>query len=78
MSDTSNPAYQGIKHLNHKYDAIGDDLKDFMARQAAGETPDPEEFSKLLELQSVTKSALTAQYNLLQKPVKIVLNEAKM
>jgi hypothetical protein len=77
MSDTSNPALQAIHRLNNKYEEIGDNMKDFMARQASGETPDPDEFAKLLEAQSTTKSALSAQFSLLQKPLKVVLNESR-
>lgn len=77
MSDFSNPAFQAIQRLNNKYEDLGDRMKDFMARQAAGETPDPDEFAKLLEAQSITKSALAAQFGLLQKPLKTVLNESK-
>lgn len=77
MSDFSNPAYQAIQRLNNKFDDIGDQMKDFMARQASGEEPDPEEFSRLLELESTTKSALAAQFGLLQKPLKTVLNESR-
>lgn len=77
MSDFSNPAYQAIHRLNNKFDDIGDQIKDLMARQASGETPDPEEFSRLLAAESVTKSAMSAQFSLLQKPLKTVLNESK-
>lgn len=78
MSDVSNnPAFQAIQRLNNKYEEIGENMKDFLARQAAGETPDPDEFTKLLEAQSNTKSALAAQFGLLQKPFKTVLNESK-
>ena len=77
MSDFSNPAFQAIQHLNNKFDEIGDNMKDFLARQAAGETPDPDEFAKLLEAQSTTKSALAAQFSLLQKPYKTVLGESR-
>jgi hypothetical protein len=77
MSDTSNPALQAIQRLNNKYEEIGDNMQDFMARQASGETPDPNEFARLLEAQSTTKSVLFAQFSLLQKPLKAVLNESR-
>ena len=77
MSDFTNPAYQAIQRLNNKFDDIGDQMKDFIERQASGETPDPDEFASLLEAQSITKSAMTAQFGLLQKGLKTVLNEAK-
>jgi hypothetical protein len=78
MSDfSSNPALQAIQRLNTKYEEIGDNMKNFMERQASGEEPDPEEFAQLLEAQSTTKSALAAQVSLLQKPIKTVLNESK-
>jgi hypothetical protein len=77
MSDNGNPALHGLRRLNSEYEKIGDGLKDFLASQASGETPDPAEFASLLESQSVTKSAMQAQFNLLQKPLKTVLNESK-
>jgi len=77
MSDTSNPVLANLHRLGNKFDDIGDAIQDFMARQAAGEKPDPDEFSRLMELQSVDKSAMQAQFNLLQKPLKTVLNEVK-
>lgn len=77
MSNTSNPALTNLHRLSNKFDDIGDAIQDFMARQAAGEKPDPDEFSKLMEMQSVDKSAMQAQFNLLQKPLKTVLNEVK-
>lgn len=77
MSDSSNPAYQAIHRLNGRYDEIGEQMKDFLARQAAGETPDPDEFGRMLEAQSITKVALAAQATLLLKPLKTVLNESR-
>ena len=77
MSDFSNPALQAIQRLNNKFEEIGDTMEDFMVRQASGETPDPSEFTRLLEAQSTTKSALTAQFSLLQKPLKTVLSESR-
>lgn len=77
MSDTSNPAYQAIRRYSDKYERIGEGLADFVTRQAEGESPDPVEFEQLLEAQSVTKSAMQAQYALLQKPLKTVLSESR-
>ncbi len=77
MSDFSNPAYQAIQRLTNKFDDIGDQIKDVMARQASGETPDPDEFARLLEAESTTKAAMAVQFNLLQKPLKTVLNESR-
>lgn len=77
MSDSSNPALRAIQRLNEKYERIGDNLKDFIAGQASGEEPDPEAFGKLLEAQSTTKAVMSAQFNLLQKPLKTVLNESR-
>jgi hypothetical protein len=77
MSISHDPVVKSLRHLHQKMEGIGTDLHNFMDRQAHGAAPDPEEFVKLLKAQSVTKSAMSAQFNLLQKPFKIVLNEAK-
>lgn len=77
MSVNSNLAYQAIQRLSDKFDAIGEGIQDFVARQAEGENPDPDEFSQLLAAESVTKSALQAQHSLLQKPLKMVLTETR-
>ncbi|EJL88967.1 hypothetical protein PMI16_02115 [Herbaspirillum sp. CF444] len=72
-----NPVLQNLRHLNQKFDDIGNQLNDFNRRQADGEMPDPAQFVDLLQKQSVTRTAMTAQFNLLQKPLKTVLNESK-
>jgi hypothetical protein len=77
MSDFSSPAMQAIQHLNNKFDEIGDDIQDFMVRQASGEEPDPQEFAQLMQAQSAVKSALGVQFNLQEKPFKTVLNEVR-
>jgi len=77
MSSNHNPVLQNLRHLNQKFDEVTGQLNDFSRRQADGEIPDPAEFTALLQKQSVTKSAMTAQFNLLQKPLKTVLNESK-
>lgn len=74
---SSNPVLRNLRHMEKKFDGIGQEINDFNRRQAAGEMPDPEVFMDLLQKQSVTKSAMTAQFNLLQKPLKTVLNETK-
>lgn len=72
-----NPVLQNLRHLNQKFDDIGNQLNDFNRRQADGEMPDPAQFVDLLQKQSVTRTAMVAQFNLLQKPLKTVLNESK-
>ncbi len=74
---SSNPVLRNLRHLDKKFDEIGQKVNDFNRQQAAGETPDPAAFMDLLQKQSVTKSAMSAQFNLLQKPLKTVLNETK-
>lgn len=74
---SSNPVLRNLRHMEKKFDGIGQEINDFNRRQAAGEMPDPKAFMDLLQKQSVTKSAMTAQFNLLQKPLKTVLNETK-
>lgn len=77
MSDSRNPVLQNMRHLTQRFDDLGDQLADFNRRQADGEHPDAGEFVDLLKKQSVTHSALSAQFSLLQKPLKTVLNESK-
>ncbi|WP_034300948.1 hypothetical protein [Herbaspirillum sp. RV1423] len=77
MSSNHNPVLQNLRHLNQKFEEVTGKLNDFNRRQADGEMPDPNEFTALLEKQSVAKSAMSAQFNLLQKPLKTVLNETK-
>jgi len=77
MSGNNNPVLQSMRHLTQRFDDLGDKLADFNRRQADGEHPDPSEFVDLLQKQSVTHSALNAQFGLLQKPLKTVLNETK-
>ncbi|HWW05984.1 hypothetical protein [Collimonas sp.] len=77
MSDNHNPVLQNLRHLNQKFEDIGQQINDFNRRQTDGEMPDPKAFMDLLQKQSVTHSAMTAQFSLLQKPLKTVLNETK-
>ena len=74
---SSNPVLRNLRHMDKKFDEIGLQINDFNRQQAAGEMPDPAAFMDLLQKQSVTKSAMSAQFNLLQKPLKTVLNETK-
>lgn len=77
MSANTNPVLQSLRHLTQRYDDLGDKLSDLNRRQADGEHPDPTEFVDLLKKQSVVHSALNAQFGMLQKPLKTVLNESK-
>lgn len=77
MSENSSPVLQNLRHLNQKFEGIGEQLNDFSRRQADGEMPDPAGFMDLLQKQSVTRTAMMAQFNLLQKPLKTALNESK-
>jgi len=74
---SSNPVLQNLRHMDKKFDEISQKINDFNRQQADGEMPDPAAFMDLLQKQSVTKSAMSAQFNLLQKPLKTVLNETK-
>lgn len=73
----TNPVHQSLRQLAQRHDDLSDKLSDFNRRQAAGEHPDPTEFVDLLKKQSVTHSALNAQFSLLQKPLKTVLSETR-
>lgn len=77
MSATANPFQQNLRHLTRQYDDLGEQMAGFNRQQADGEHPDPGAFIDMLKKQSVTHSALNAQFSLLQKPLKTVLNEAK-
>ena len=77
MSSNQNPVLQSLRSLTRKFDDNNDGIADFQRRQANGEQPDPQEFTRLLEVKSVTHSAMNAQFNLLQKPLKTVLNETR-
>lgn len=77
MANNSNPVLQSLRGLNRKYEDVTEQVNNFQRRQTNGEQPDPAEFGKLLAKQSVTHSAMAAQFNLLQKPLKTVLNETK-
>ena len=72
-----NRVLDSMRHLNQKYEKINQQQDDFTRRQAAGENADPGEFMKLLEQQSVTGSAMTAQFSLYQKPLKTVLTDSR-
>ncbi|BEV15657.1 hypothetical protein HBDW_24450 [Herbaspirillum sp. DW155] len=74
---SSNPVLQNLRHMDKKFDEISQKINDFNRQQVDGEMPDPAAFMDLLQKQSVTKSAMSAQFNLLQKPLKTVLNETK-
>ena len=80
MSDPYRPANQfssSLHRLTAKYDDAGDEMVNFLQRQARGENPDPDEFMKLLQLRSVTSDAMQAQFSVFNKPLKTVLNETK-
>jgi hypothetical protein len=72
-----NLVLNNIRHLDEKYKSISEQQADFLRRQSAGENPDPDEFVQLLEKQSVTGTAMTAQFNLYQKPLKTVLTDSR-
>jgi hypothetical protein len=77
MSSNLNPVLQSLHALTKKFDNNTSSIADFQRRQTNGEQPNPEEFTRLLEKQSVTHSAMNAQFSLLQKPLKTVLNESR-
>ena len=77
MNANRNPVVESIRHLDDKYKKINDLQSDCKCRMAAGENPDPNEFIKLLAQQSVTSTAMTAQFGLLQKPLKTVLADSR-
>jgi len=77
MSSNQNPVAQSLRAMSRRFDDTCTNINDFQRRQTNGETPDPAQFTRLLQQQSVTHSAMTAQFNLLQKPLKTVLTETR-
>jgi hypothetical protein len=76
MDTTSNPTIHALRHLDTRLDVTDGQMDDFNRRQANGENPDPEEFTRLLQVADTTKSAMQAQFQLLDKPLKTVLAES--
>ena len=77
MSDNNSLVIGALRRLSSRYDTAGDQMTDFLRRQTEGEEPDPDEFTKLLEHRSVTSDAMSAQFKLIEKPIKTVLQESK-
>ena len=77
MAENHNPVLQNLRHLNQKMDGVNKQMHEFMQGQAEGDEPDPGAFQQLLSQQSVTKTAMTAQFSLFQKPLKTVLSDSK-
>ncbi|MET3133294.1 hypothetical protein AAKU55_003584 [Oxalobacteraceae bacterium GrIS 1.11] len=77
MANDSNRVMHALRHLERRFDESGRQMSDFMAADAAGEQPDPQQFTALLEHRSVTRRAMEAQYKLHEKPLKTVLTESK-
>lgn len=77
MSDSQNPVVKNLRHMGQQLEGIDAQMHKLMAQQAHGGEADPDEFKRLLEAKSITKTAMTAQFNLNQKPLKTVLNETK-
>lgn len=72
-----NPVLQRLRTLENRYEKINENQKDFLNRQASGDNPDPNEFMDLLQKQSLTKTAMTAQFSLLQRPLKTVITDSR-
>jgi hypothetical protein len=72
-----NVVLNNIRHLDDKFNQLDVQQSEFLRAQTAGEHPDPNVFIKLLEKQSVTGTAMTAQFNLYQKPLKTVLTDSR-
>ena len=77
MSANANHVIHSLRRLSNRSDAVGDEMADFARRQANGEQPNPDEFMKLLQLRSTTHDAMTAQFKLIEKPMKTVLQETR-
>jgi hypothetical protein len=77
MSSNHNPVVKSLRHMGKQLEEVDVELNKVMTQQAHGGDADPDQFKRLLELKSVTKTAMIAQFNLNQKPLKTVLNESK-
>jgi hypothetical protein len=76
-NNTSNGVMHELRRLNNRSDETGDKMADFIRRQMNGEQPDPSEFTAILEKRSTTHDAMRAQFKLLEKPLKTVLQDVK-
>lgn len=72
-----NPAFDSMRRLNTRLEGYTNDMIDFTNRQMAGEEPDPNEFARILEHRSVTKSAMQMQVKLHEKPLKTILQDVR-
>ncbi|RZI42222.1 hypothetical protein EGT07_13445 [Herbaspirillum sp. HC18] len=77
MSDASNQMTKALRHLSNRSDRTGEQVADFMQRQTEGEKPDITEFTRILQQRSVTHDAMAAQFKLIEKPMKTVLQETR-
>jgi hypothetical protein len=77
MSNNPNQVMQGLRRLSARSEAAADQMNDFVRRQANGEQPDGDEFIKLLQQRSTTHDAMAAQFKLIEKPMRTVLQETK-
>lgn len=77
MSNNTHPITHSLRRLEKHFDESDTRMREFMAADAAGEQPDPNDFMKLLEQHSVSRRAMEAQLKLHEKPLKTVLTEAK-
>ncbi len=80
MSNSSDPINQttfALRRLTQRFDGTGEQINDFLRRQAHGEPVDPQQFMKLMELRSHAQQAMQAQFKLHEKPLKTVLNETR-
>jgi len=77
MSNSTSPLMQSLRSTNRHFDAAGEKMTDFQERHRNGEEPDREEFAQFLSQRWAAKTALQAQFQLHEKPLKTVLNETK-
>ena len=76
MADLNLHGLQALRQLDRKNDATDAGMRNFMQRQADGEQPDPAEFEQLMGQRMAVRSAMAAQTQLYEKPLKTVLSEA--
>jgi hypothetical protein len=74
---SSNQTINALRRYNARDDQTGDQMNDFLQRQANGEKPNPNEFMDMLQKRAAIHDAMQAQFKLYEKPIKTVLNDAK-
>ena len=71
------PTLAALKRNEKLQEANGDQMNDFMHKQAAGEKPDPAQFLKMVERQMTLHAVAQAQLKLHEKTLRNAINSAR-